>query len=127
MNMKLLFLVTAILVFCSCRTHFDPALGKPPRAAGDVQVAISDTTPRPIMARLDVFKEPPTRPNKEIATMIAFGGPEAEGMFLEAMMYHARRLGADAVVIQEPVISRNTFGVPNKRTFQCKAIVYVAQ
>ncbi len=45
----------------------------------------------------------------------------------QAMLYQARKIGADAVVMLKYDIRRGGFGIPNGRVYRCKAIVYSGQ
>jgi len=61
------------------------------------------------------------QPSKDIALLTCEGLPHEEPEMTEAIIYRAKLMGANAVVMLEP--SRSGWG--DRRVFRAKAIVYV--
>jgi hypothetical protein len=91
------------------------------KLAARVRIVIYDSSPRAESDRLDIFDEtrPIQRPYKDIALLTCEGTPGEEAEMTQAIIDHARRLGANAVVILPP--SRSGWG--DRRVFRVKAVV----
>jgi len=128
MTMNRILILAALLVI-GCRSNQppDPILGVRPEHADRVKIALYSATPRPSTATLEVFEEPPARPHKEIALITCDGEYGEQTVMIEAILYQARRIGADAVVMLKPDTRHGGFGIPNGRIWRCKAIVYSRQ
>jgi len=72
--------------------------------------------------KVDVFDDPKSvqKPYKEIALLNCEGTPKEEAPMTAAIIYRARMLGANAIIILPP--SRSGWG--DRRVFRAKAIVY---
>ena len=120
-------IATALVILMSfgCRTNPpDPALANRPRHAGRVQVALLSSIERPAKSDLDVLSSAPTRPHKVIAILTCDGKNSEEGDMTAAIFYHARQIGADAVIRMESEIRRGAFGIPDGLVYRYTAIVY---
>ena len=120
-------LCSLILVGAGCRTAYDPALGKPPEHASRVQVAILSSEPRSVTTAIEVLDAPPSRPHRQLALITCDGESNEEGVMTQAIIFHARRIGANALIKMPSETRRGGFGIPNGLIFRYTAIVYSAQ
>ena len=131
MKPRLQLLVIA-LILSACSTAPKQAADQPIKHADRVKVATYDSSPRPASARLDVYDlsrdaqaNPAPKAHKVIALLTCEGGAQEEAEMMNAIMYRARQLGADGVVILPP---DRTYGLwsalGERRIFSAKAIVY---
>lgn len=79
---------------------------------------------RPAKSELEVLTSGPTRPHKAIAILTCDGENSEEGVMTDAIFYHARRIGADAVIMMKPETRRGGWGIPNGLIYRYTAIVY---
>lgn len=96
----------------------------------DTRTLVSDSSPRPATASVDVFKdnEQPTRPAKQIAEM-TWKGPASEELRAQASLIRkAQKLGANAIVFwKELGGAQSGFGGGNTDKtyiFKAKVLVY---
>ena len=122
---NLLMSLTLALVVTGCVTT-TPQQGSEaiPRHAKRVQVALYGSTPRPSTTSLDVYDASPARPYKEIALLTCDGENSEEGVMTQAILWRARKIGADAVVRLQPDTRHGGFGIPNGKIYRYTAIVY---
>ena len=126
--MKLLPLFSALLVTlftAGCASNSEhKETEKKPKHAARVQVAMYDTSPRPKSDHMDIFDEtkPIQKPHKDVALLTCEGTPREEAEMTEAIIYRARLMGADAIIILPP--SRSGWG--DRRVFRAKAVSYDA-
>ena len=116
-------LLIAALLITSCATMGNKTGIEPsPRHANRVQVATFDSVLRPKTTHAEVFDDPKSlqKPFKDIALLSCEGKPSEEAPMTQAIIYRARMLGADAIIILPP--SRSGWG--DRRVFRAKAIVY---
>ena len=86
-----------------------------------------DKTPRPPKEKIEVYDAKlPGKPYKEIASLTCEGAPREEAVMMEAILYRARHLGADGVIIQPPdrMAEWNGLGIGHRRVFRASAILY---
>jgi hypothetical protein len=126
-----MFATLLLLVSCSS-TPSTPASSDPPVSfAGDVKVAIYDTTPRPHTDKLAILAESPSGKCHIIATLTIDGGErsaENEALLINALAWKARQMGADAIVRLPRLGQRRygAFGIPRPTDwiFRADAIVF---
>src|SRR5580765_4301775 len=102
---KLFATVLIALVLAGCATSSrQQALEKPPKHAGRVKVLMYDPSPRLKPDRCEVFDAMHSiqKPFREIALLTCEGSVDEEAVMTEAIIYRARTMGADAVIILEP-------------------------
>ncbi len=125
------FILTTFL-FIGCATSPQDASNRPPKHVGRVKTAAFDTTARQVTTELEVFDETKKldRPHKVIALLTAEGAANEEGDLVNAMMFKARQLGANAVVMLPPdrpnagVVFNNILQPADRRVFRGNAVVY---
>ena len=123
---QFLSLLLGALIISGCSTT-GPDGERVPRFAKRVEVVTYDTNPRSHTKQLDIYDaKRPTKAFKEIAALTCEGAPDEEAVMTEALLYRARMLGADGVLIVPPerTMEWNGFGGSSRRVFRCKAIVY---
>jgi hypothetical protein len=97
-----------------------------------VKAAVYDTANRTSTTELEVFDEAKKleRPHKVIALLTAEGAANEEGDLVNAMMFKARQLGANAVVMLPPdrpnagVVFNNILQPADRRVFRGNAVVF---
>ena len=120
---KFLSLFLVALLGAGCETQpSNPSGEKQPKHAASVKIAIYDSSPREKSGFVKVFDDPKSiqKPYKEIALLNCEGTPKEEAPMTEAIIYRARILGANAIIILPP--SRSGWG--DRRVFRAKAIVF---
>ena len=115
------FLITLLVAGCAT-TPSQQRADQPPKHAKRVQIGMYDASPRGKSDHVDVYDEthPLLKPHNDIALVTCEGTPSEESPMIEAIIYRARMLGANAVIILPP--SRSGWG--DRRVFRAKAVVY---
>jgi hypothetical protein len=99
---RLLATLLVTLLVAGCATTRSPQRAeRPPEHAARVKMVIYDSSPRSKLDHIGVFDQtqPITKPHKNIALLTCEGAPHEEPEMTEAIIYRARMLGADAVII----------------------------
>jgi hypothetical protein len=122
-------LLSILLLIIGCSSTPVSTSGETPvRYARYVQVATFDSSPRSATTKLDILQTPPIKKNHVIAELTIDGSAENEGKLINALAWKARQLGADAMVVLNPVGQRNydALGIPEEThwIFRADAIVY---
>src|SRR5258707_3647873 len=93
-------LITLVVAGCATTTS-QKTLEKPPQHAARVKILMYDGSPRTKSDHFEVFSEIHLvqKPYKEIALLTCDGTVNEESVMTEAIIYRARMLGADAVII----------------------------
>jgi hypothetical protein len=114
-------LLTLFAMSCASNSAHQGTEAKPKHAAR-VQVAMYDTSPRAKSDHMDIFDEtrPIQQPHKDVALLTCEGTPREEAEMTEAIIYRARLMGANAIIILPP--SRSGWG--DRRVFRAKAVTY---
>jgi hypothetical protein len=123
---QFIILLIGAVVISGCATT-GPDGERVPRFAKRVEVVTYDASPRPRTKQLDIYDvKRPTKAFKEIASLTCEGAPDEEAVMTEALLYRARMLGAEGVLIVAPerTVEWTGFGGSGRRVFRCKAIVY---
>jgi hypothetical protein len=133
MQMNRLSTASIVALFVAgCASERSPqGAQKPPEHADRVQVAMYDSSPRAKLEHIDVFDETQSiqRPHKIIALLTCEGRVDEEGVMTEALIYRARMMGADAVMILPPYVYRDAprppyHGSSTRKVYRAKAAVY---
>jgi hypothetical protein len=121
MNRLLAALLVTLVAGCAT-TPSQQRAENPPKHAKRVQIGIYDSSPRAKSDHIDIYDEthPILKPHKEIALVTCEGTPSEESPMIEAIIYRARMVGANAVIILPP--SRSGWG--DRRVFRAKAVIY---
>jgi hypothetical protein len=118
----LVFASTAFLVGCANKAEQIHGENKP-RHAERVQIAVYDeSAAKSPTEKLEIFDEtsPIQRKHKDVALLTCEGTPREESEMTTAIIYRARKLGADALIILQPARS----GWGDRRVFRAKAVIY---
>ena len=125
-----------IVLFTGCHTPWPQGAAgtheKAPPRAGRVDIATYDITERAPVKRLDVYESPEkvTQPYSVIALLTCEGAAAEEGMMMNAILYRARQIGAQGVIVlpaERPGLTANLlFAGNDRRVFRANAIVYAA-
>lgn len=98
-------LCLAGLLAAGCTTTVDPYA--PVRYGDSVQVVSYDSTPRPFNPSVQVFSSPAAlqgRPYHLIAELYRGGWPNDQPLIMNALIWRAKSLGADGVILLPPVL-----------------------
>lgn len=124
------FLITLLVAGCATT----PGADQPPKHAKRVKLVVYDSSPRSKLDHIDVFDQtqPITKPHKNIALLTCEGAAHEEPEMTEAIIYRARMLGADGVIIlpinsyqQGDLFIRGSGGGGGGRcVFRGEAVVY---
>ena len=132
MKTYLVILSLTALSLTGCHSY-DTNSTKPVRYADGVQVISIDSTPRKFSPTLEVFQnadELKGRPYHKIALLSRNGWPDDEGRLINAVIWKAKSIGANGVIMQSPVKGNyefNAFARSGKRTtYKAEAIVFDA-
>ena len=123
---RLLTLLLALLLIAGCATkqarEEKAKQNYTDKLRQRVQIATYDSSPRGQVERIDIYDETHTisKPHKDIALVTCEGTPSEESPMTEAIIYRAKMIGADAIIILPP--SRSGWG--DRRVFRAKAVVY---
>ena len=126
-------LLLTVAFFAGCATQpSQPGAEKPPQHAGRVKVLMYDSSPRTKSDQIEVFEgtHTPGKPYKEIALLTRDGTPNEELVMTQAIIYRARMMGADAVII----VPQNSYqegigpfgGGSGRSVYRAKAVVWTA-
>jgi hypothetical protein len=98
---QLLIILVVVLSVAGCATRPSEQNAKPPKHANRVKLLMYDSSPRNVLEHIDVFDgtHPIQRPCRDIALLTCEGRPNEELVATEALIYRARMMGADAVLI----------------------------
>jgi hypothetical protein len=95
----------AALLAAGCTTTVDPYA--PVRYGESVQVVSYDSTPRPFNPNVIVYSTPAAlqgRPYHAIADLYREGWPNDQALLMNALIWRAKSLGADGVVLLPPTL-----------------------
>jgi hypothetical protein len=125
-----LSLGVAVLLACGCRSA-PPDPNAPPRYGEKVQVISYDSTPRPFNPNIQVFSgygAMQGRSRHPIADLMIVGWPNDQALIMNALIWRAKSLGADGVVLLPPRYAEFVsvpFGrVGRQFNFQAEAFVW---
>ena len=125
-----LCLGVTVLLACGCRST-PPDPNAPPRYADKVQVISYDSTPRPFNPNIQVFSgygAMQGRSRHPIADLMKMGWPNDQALIMNALIWRAKSLGADGVVLLPPRFAAWVsipFGrVGRQFNFQAEAFVW---
>lgn len=124
--------IAAALLITGCRSgHSLPPEERPVSGGRAVQVVAIDSTTRPFNRSIEVITDAAEiagRPHRKIALLSIFDWPEAETKCVNALVWRAKSLGADAVVIkprQKHNYEFRPFAKSGSRyTFSAEAILF---
>ncbi|MGD1086272.1 MAG: hypothetical protein ABSA47_16170 [Verrucomicrobiota bacterium] len=124
--------ILLVMIAASCSTTPKDESGKPVVHANRVKIVMYDSKERTRSTSTEVFDlsrggKAPIRPYKVIALLTCEGTVNEETDMLNAIIYRARQLGADGLVIRPPA---RTFGLlwtdlGERRLFSGQAIVWL--
>jgi hypothetical protein len=101
--LPLFLIMLALLAGCAATTSQN-AGEKPPRQAKRAKVVMYDSASRPSRDHIDIIEETQRiqKPYKSIALITCEGAAHEETEMTQAIIYRARLLGADAVIMMTP-------------------------
>ena len=108
--------LTIAITGCATKEPWQQSANKPPRFADRVEVLVYEQPKMPPLPKIDIFDETQTiqKSHRRIALLTCHGVAREEVAMTKALIYRARMMGADAVVIVSP----------NGRNFRAQAVVY---
>ena len=95
--------VLALLILTSCSSV--PPAERPPRYGKGVQAVMLDSTPRVFNPTVEVFQRREDlgdRPRRTIAIVSHDGWPNDQAALVTALIWKAKALGADAIILHPP-------------------------
>ena len=100
MRMLHFLVLLMVALFSACSTTAPDATGKPPPGVRRVRVAKYDTSNYPATERLHVYSASETIPRHRVIALLAVEAqPSEEGIYMNAIAWKARQLGAQGLQV----------------------------
>jgi hypothetical protein len=123
------------LGLCGCHS-VRTEVGTNNKHVSQIKVTRYDSTKRPPTSEVEVYAnfDRVSRPNKPIGRLTCQGSREAGPAIVDALVYEARQLGAEGLILLQPItpqtrrsLSVPTADAPDIVTYQADALVYVVK